>query len=169
MSKEPILREIPPLPDEVIEAGLNGNLIFFVGSGFSIMLGLPSWKIMAQQALSELNMAGFIDYSELEQLKNLDPKKQLSIARLIADDNKFDLDLSKKFTEKSEDESIYKTLNDIGCTCVTTNYDLLLDPRYQVQKNEEPSSIAPKKSVRFYNKADFVPYHTICQIIYTVT
>ncbi|MEI6545190.1 MAG: SIR2 family protein [Methylococcales bacterium] len=156
MSKEPILREIPSLPDEIIEAGLNGNLIFFVGSGFSIMLGLPSWKIMAQQALSELNMAGFIDYSELEQLKNLDPKKQLSIARLIADDNKFDLDLSKKFTEKSEDESIYKTLNDIGCTCVTTNYDLLLAPRFKDQ-TEVPGSFTPKKCTRIYNKADILP------------
>ena len=145
------------MPLEVIQAGLNGNLIFFVGSGVSIMLDLPSWSGMAQQALADLTSAGIIDYSESEQLKYLDPKKLLSIVKFIADDHKIPLDLSKKLKEKSEDESIYKTLNDIGCTCVTTNYDLLLDPRYQEQKNEEPSSIAPKKSVRFYNKDDFKP------------
>jgi hypothetical protein len=151
------LSKTPSLPDEIIEAGLNGNLIFFVGSGLSIMLDLPSWTGMAQQALKDLTLDGIIDYSEFEQLKSIEPKKLLSIAMLIAENNNYNLDLCKKFSEKSEDGSIYKTLNDIGCTCVTTNYDLLLDPRYQVQKNEEPSSIAPKKSVRFYNKADFKP------------
>ena len=157
MSKDQTLQEIPLLPKEITDAALDGNLIFFVGSGVSIMLDLPSWAGMAQQALKDFTSDGIINYSEFEQLKSLDPKKLLSIVKFIADDRKIPLDLSKNLKEKLEDESIYKTLNDIGCTCVTTNYDLLLDPRYQVQKNEEPSSIAPKKSVRFYNKADFKP------------
>ena len=123
MSRASDLREIPPLPDEIIRASLNGNLILFVGAGLYMMLGLPSWGGMAWQALSDLKDIGLINFSELDQLKNLDAKKQLSIARLIAEENKFSLDLTKKIKGIPEDKGIYKTLNDIGCACVTTNHD----------------------------------------------
>ena len=77
----------------------------------------------AWHALSDLKDNGLINFSELDQLKNLDAKKQLSIARLIAEENKFSLDLTKKIKGIPEDKGIYKTLNDIGCACVTTNHD----------------------------------------------
>jgi hypothetical protein len=162
MSNAPDLREIPPLPDEILQAGLDGNLILFVGAGLSIMLGLPSWGDMAWQALSDLNEERngirLIDFSELEQLKNLDAKKQLSIAQLIADENGFPLDLTKKLKGKPEGESIYKTLNDIGCTCVTTNYDLLIAPRFHEFKEDpiKSASVTPKNCTRIYNKVNFL-------------
>ena len=87
MSRASDLREIPPLPDKIIRASLNGNFILFVGAGLSMMLGLPSWEGMVWQALSDLKDIGLINFSELDQLKNLDAKKQLSIARLIAEEN----------------------------------------------------------------------------------
>jgi len=97
--------------------------------------GLPSWEGLASQALDDLRRNEFLNFSELEQLKSLDSKKQLSIAYLIAGDNKYKLDLTKHLTGKSEGDSIYKAINDVGCSCVTTNYDELLAPRFKDTKD----------------------------------
>jgi hypothetical protein len=126
MSKVPDLREIPDLPEELVQAGLNGELVLFVGSGTSMLLGLPSWGGLAGKVLGSLQRKKILNYSELEQLRALDPKKQLSIAKLIAAENAINLDLTEYFKGTSEGSGIYKAINDIGCVCVTTNYDELL-------------------------------------------
>jgi len=130
MGKAPELREIFNPPDEIIQAGLNGDLVFFVGAGASMLCGLPSWTGLAAKALEDLRQRGYLNYSEIGQLNELDPKKQLSIAYSISDDNKYELDLIKHLVGKSKSDSIYKSINDIGCPCVTTNYDELLAPRF---------------------------------------
>lgn len=130
MSTAPYLRENFDPPEEIVEAGLNGNLVFFVGAGASMLLGLPSWSGLAAKALDDLRRVGYLNYSEIEQLNGLDPKKQLSIAYSIAEENEHELDLAKHLTGESEGDSIYKAINDIGCSCVTTNYDELLAPRF---------------------------------------
>lgn len=130
MRKAPDLREIFDPPDEIVEAGLNGDLIFFIGAGASMLLGLPSWVGLADKALEDLRQCGYLNFSEIEQLNSLDPKKLLSIAYSIAEDNRYELDLAKHLAGKSESDSIYKAINDIGCSCVTTNYDELLAPRF---------------------------------------
>ena len=135
MSKAQDLREILDLPDEIIQAGLNGELVVFVGAGASMLLGLPSWAGLATGVLDELRKNGFLNYSQIDQLKTLDPKKQLSIAYLIAEENVYKLNLGKYLTGKSEGDSIYKAINDIGCPCVTTNYDELIAPRFIETKN----------------------------------
>lgn len=166
MSKIEELREVPDLPDEIIQAGLNGELVLFVGAGISMLLGLPSWSGLALQVMTSLQDKKLLNFSELEQLKNLDPKKQLSIAKLIIYENEQDLDLEKHFSGKVEGNSIYKSINDIGCACVTTNYDELLAPRFQEIKEDpvKPGSVntVPLKSpdpVRFSHKNDFLAKH----------
>ena len=135
MSKIPDLREKFDPPDEIIDAGKNGDLVLFIGAGASMLLGLPSWRGLAADALTELREKGDLNYSQIEQLKTLDPKKQLSIADFIAKDNVYKIDLSKNLIGKSEGNSIYKAINDIGCPCVTTNYDELLAPRFDETKD----------------------------------
>ena len=125
-----LLETSDPPPDEIIQAALIGDLVFFVGAGVSMLLDLPSWSDLAAKALYDLQQNGHFNYSEIEQLKKLDPKKQLSIAYLKAEDSNYHLDLTKHLDGKSEGDSIYRTINDIGCFCVTTNYDELLAPRF---------------------------------------
>ncbi len=155
MRRAPDLREIFDPPDEIIQAGLNGDLVLFVGAGASMLLGLPSWAGLAAKALGELRQKAFLNYSQIEQLKTLDPKKQLSIAYLIAKENSYEFDLAKYLTGKNEGDSIYKAINDIGCPCVTTNYDELITPRF-VETKDGSTTAAPVVRIserkKFYAK-----------------
>jgi hypothetical protein len=146
MARVPPLRETPDLPDELKEAALNGELVLFVGAGVSKLVGLPSWGELACSALNDLQEAGVLNFSELEQLKTLDPRKQLSIAKLIAVENSVPFDLAKHLRSSSGEEGIYRYLNEIGCACVTTNYDELLSPRF-VPTDEGSTSPATAKRV----------------------
>ena len=158
MKKVPDLREIPELPEEVIQAGLDGNLILFVGAGISMMVGLPSWGGMAWQALVDLKDKKIINFSDIDQLKSLDAKKLLSIATLLAEENEIQLDLTTKLKSTSVSDGVYKTLNDIGCACVTTNYDLLLSPQFHEFKKDKlkSASVTPKECNRIQNKSKFL-------------
>ena len=142
MSRVPELTDEFPPPEEIVQAGLNGKLVLFVGAGASMLLGLPSWSGLARKVLEDLRQAEYLNYSELEQLQTLDAKKQLSIAQLIADDKKYDLKIQQYLTGVAEGDSIYKALNDIGCPCVTTNYDELLSPRYMEAKDGSATAVA---------------------------
>lgn len=128
--KAPDLREIPELPSEIRQAALDGNLVLFVGAGVSMLVDLPSWGGLALSVLGDLRKRGCLNFSELEQLKCLDPRKQLSIAELIAKENGVSLELSKHLIGNNDKKGIYKHLNKIGCACVTTNYDELLSPLF---------------------------------------
>ncbi len=152
MGRVPDLREIFDPPDEIVQAGLNGDLVFFIGAGASMLLGLPSWSGLAAKALEDLRQDGYLNYSEIEQLNGLDPKKQLSIACSIAEDNRYELGLTKHFVGKSEGDSIYKAINDIGCSCVTTNYDDLLAPRFVDVKDGSATAASVN---RVYEKEKF--------------
>lgn len=156
MNRVPDLALLPDLPDEVVQAALDGNLVLFVGAGVSRLLGLPSWGGMAKQQLDHLRNKGVLNYSEIEQISSLDPKKQLSIAVQIAGDNKILLDLKSGLTGFSEGNSIYKSINDIGCVCVTTNYDRLLQPRYIDVKDGSATAAFVRP---IYEKSDFLVTH----------
>lgn len=161
MSKAPDLREIPKLPDEIIQAGLNNQLVLFVGSGVSILLGLPSWVKLAQEVLDTLREKEWLNFSELEQIKSLDPKKQLSIAKSIAKEREHNLDLTGHFKKTIKGNSIYKFINDIGCACVTTNYDEFLAPRFDEGKDDSvmSTSIKSKDPIRISDKSEFFAKH----------
>jgi hypothetical protein len=154
----PNLREVPELPDEVVQAGLNGNLVLFVGAGVSVLVGLPSWKELAYGALQRLRVRGVLDFSELDQLMALDPRKQLSIAEMIAGRSELGNDLMTFFKESVEGDSIYKVINDMGCVCVTTNYDELLSPRFREVDDKVPdaTSVKPQPVRRIHTKNDFL-------------
>ncbi len=128
MSTAPLLRPMFDPPNEIVQAGLDGDLVLFIGAGASRRLGLPSWSGLSRLVLHDLRQAGLINYSDLEQLRGLDAKKQLSIAHLIAKQNDFVIDYSSYLSNPNGESTIYADINKIGCPCVTTNYDELLEP-----------------------------------------
>ena len=155
MNKAPELTDSPKLPKEIRQAALNGELVLFVGSGVSMLLELPSWSELADKVLEELCNNGFLDYSEVDQLNTLDSRKRLSIADTIAKENKHPIKYEDYLIpDPSRGEGIYKALNDIGCPCVTTNYDKLLSPRYKGAKTED-GSVTPAPINRISGRERF--------------
>ena len=119
------LTDLPLLPDEIKDAARDGNLVLFIGAGVSLLAGYPSWAEFAQRALNDLLVQSMVDYAELDQLKKMnDPKKQLSIANIIAIDNKNQLQFNNYVTKQESNNSrIYEYINSLNVVCVTTNYD----------------------------------------------
>lgn len=120
----------PTVPDEIIEAGKNGELVLFIGAGASMLMGMPSWGGLASAILNELRIKESLDYSEVNQLSLLDPKKQLSIATQIENKAFVNSIIREKLEVSTGKSKIYQWINEIGCPCVTTNYDELVSPIY---------------------------------------
>ncbi len=156
MSRPPDLREVPELPEEIRQAALDGDLVLFVGAGVSILVELPSWDGLAWKVLEDLRQKRLLNYSKMQQLKGLDPKKLLSIAEVVAEQNTVSLELSKHLNIGESDKGIYDYLNKIGCACVTTNYDELLKPQFN-QTKDGSTTAAPV--TRINQKNDFYAGH----------
>jgi hypothetical protein len=79
---------IPTIPAGLREAALIGRLIPFIGAGTSRLAGCPGWDGFAEGALRQLIDKGKFTYSQLDQIKDLNPRVKLSIATTIAADTK---------------------------------------------------------------------------------
>ncbi len=149
------LREYIPVPEEIKDAALSGNLVLFIGAGVSRLLGLPSWDQLADHTLNDLCKNNLIDYSEKDQLQNIDAKKKLSISELIAEQNHHDLNLVQYLQkDETKEEGIFEYINKLGCVCVTTNYDTYLAPKHLAKSD---GSETPTEVVRVSKKGEFYP------------
>ena len=105
--------------------------------------------------MEDLRKKEFLDYSEIQQLKTLDAKKRLSIAELFArDEYNIRNEIKSYLSGASEANNIYKALNDIGSSCVTTNYDTLLSPRFNETKD---GSATARPVKRLSDPEQFLP------------
>lgn len=151
------LIKTPELPEEIIDAANEGQLVLFVGAGLSVLAGLPSWGQLARKVLEELrDDAQLINYSGMDQLAKLDdPRKQLSIADQIAKDGGYEINFRKHLQCSSGTSEVYDYINRIGCPCVTTNYDQLLAPRFV----SPDGSTTPKEPTRIFDRSQFYTHH----------
>ncbi|HEY3489801.1 MAG TPA: SIR2 family protein [Candidatus Deferrimicrobiaceae bacterium] len=126
---------IPKKPTDVPaglrEAAQRGTLIPFVGAGASILAGCPGWAEFADGALSHFVAHGMFTYSQLDQIKHLNPRVKLSLAMALQKEHKLPIDFRKLLHPKgrvSDDgEKLYGSLSRLGKIFVTTNYDEWLD------------------------------------------
>jgi hypothetical protein len=123
--------DIPEIPQQIITASQRGKFVVFVGSGVSQIVGCPSWKKFAQGYLKYLFDNKKINYAELQNLSDHEPRKVLSICQDIAKKEKIDPKNIKSLLEKllSPDRDLLKTysifqdLYSFNASFVTTNYD----------------------------------------------
>ena len=141
-----------PLPDD-IEVN---KLALFIGAGISRLLGLPSWKDLAEDTLKGLRKKGKLNYSDVEQIKSLEPRQILSISELLYQKEKFKKEIAKRLEElekkcsgKQSPENIYDVISKIACVYVTTNYDELLGSRpSSITDSTQSPEISKRKDVR---------------------
>lgn len=117
----------------IVKAMHNNELVFFIGAGLSVHLGMPSWEQFASKYVKFISQKANINYKTQNDLKNiLDKKKVLSLCRFIAREHGIDeSDVATWFEINKEnlnnDSEIYKKLYDLNAIYITTNYDNALD------------------------------------------
>ena len=89
------LLTLPNVPDRLREAAKRGLLVPFIGAGVSRLAGCPSWAEFADAVLRALIQAGKFSYSQLDQIRNLNPRVKFSFARRLAADSKVSIDYKK--------------------------------------------------------------------------
>lgn len=118
----------PLPPPELAEAARAGELVLFIGAGVSRLIGCPSWDGFANGALHQL-VPACINHYELTQVASInDPKKRLSLAKILADNAGITIDFKSLLHVNPPAESIYSHLAKFRCAFVTTNYDKYLIP-----------------------------------------
>ena len=134
----------PDVPPEIENAAQSGELVVFVGAGISRLINCPSWEVFADKVLQQLVPDG-IDYHELSQINGIiDPKKRLSIAKIIARKKKFNIDYQSIFNVQLGPDNVYSYLNSFNSSFVTTNFEKYLRP--------DSRSAEPEDEWRFYRR-----------------
>ena len=134
----------PEVPTEIENAAQSGELVVFVGAGISRLINCPSWEGFADKVLQQLVPDG-IDYHELSQINGIiDPKKRLSIAKIIARKKKFNIDYQSIFNVQLGPDNVYSYLNSFNSSFVTTNFEKYLRP--------DSRSAEPEDEWRFYRR-----------------
>lgn len=122
----------PGIPPEISNAAASGELVVFVGAGISRLVKCPSWDQFADRVLDQLVAAEprALNYYDLSQIQGIkDPKKRLSIAKIVAARKRVEIDYAKILNVKPSAPNVYTYLNSLNCSFVTTNYELLLAPK----------------------------------------
>ena len=83
---------IPVVPPGLREASQVGVLIPFVGAGASRLAGCPGWGDFADGALRWLIEHAMFSYSKFDQIRHLNPRVKLSLARMLERENNAAID-----------------------------------------------------------------------------
>lgn len=139
---------VPEIPDAIIEAANNNELVLFIGAGVSRLIGCDGWGSLAWELLKSCFKNNYLTFKEKESLKNNgDHKKLITICYHIfkKNDNETEFfDIMKKSLketaeekEKIKEPNIYDEISRMKGIYVTTNADthferLVHNPYYQI-------------------------------------
>lgn len=126
-----MLKLIPDIPDALREAAQIGKLVPFVGAGVSQLAGCPGWPAFADRCFKLFLDQGKFSYSQLDQIRPLNPRVKVAIALALQEEHKLDIDfrmiLHPAGRVDTKGRRVYSALTRLGTTFVTTNYDEWLD------------------------------------------
>jgi hypothetical protein len=86
------IRPVPAVPQGLREASQVGALIPFIGAGASRLAGCPGWGDFADGALRWLIDHAMFSYSQFDQIRHLNPRVKLSLARMLERENSAAID-----------------------------------------------------------------------------
>lgn len=126
----------------IVKSLYNNELVFFIGSGLSIHLGIPGWTEFASKYVELAKKSNNINYKTENYLKKIpDKKKILSLCRFIVKNANIDEEEVKSWfnieEEKIAKSQIYQMLYDLNAIYITTNYDNALDLMSKNKKKNE--------------------------------
>ena len=147
-----LIKDGPDIPEAVLHALRNDNLVFFCGAGISRQNGLPLFNELVKQVCEKLNIP--IDEKPLLQ-EAMEEKKYDHILDLAEGNQDFSVskatlrkEIIEILSQYKNDAVIHKDLLDLsvlsnnkGYRLVTTNVDRLF---HEAKFNKELSDIGPK-------------------------
>jgi SIR2-like domain len=160
---------IPSVPQGLKEAAQRGTLIPFVGAGASVLAGCPTWGELADGALKACIAADKFTHGQMAQIRHLQPRMKISIARAVEAQHGLMIDYDKLINprdgyENEAGQRVYRSLGKLGRTFVTTNYDGWLHteiPEGALSAAEAPpaqdTSASPRVRRRIFKVEDFTP------------
>ena len=140
------IKEIPDVPQQIIDAAQSGKLVLFIGAGVSRIIGCPSWDEFAHLQLKDLYEKKAINFFEYMNLKTMEARKLLSICRRLYREKGIQPQ-RMKFLLKGKDElikkfTIFDDLYAFKAIYITTNYDDYLD---RVTRDPSTAAVAISK------------------------
>jgi len=118
------------IPEEILKASLNNDLILFIGSGFSKPLGFMDWNQLALKAIDEF----LVDYpkvSVLRQCLKLEVLDEIAIFDALFSINQQKIESiiqeANNINISQDDLENHKLLWEISSRIITTNYDKTLN------------------------------------------
>lgn len=130
-----LIKEIPEIPPEIIDASNTGRLVLFVGAGISKLIGCKSWKELAIELINKLyeNEENRVSFIEKEAIQKIDDnRKIISICKEIFSETQREIDYHfvienclKRNEEKPESsvKDLFRNLYKLSKVIVTTNID----------------------------------------------
>ena len=118
--------DIPELPIHLKHDILNGKTIIFVGAGLSKLVGMPTWKELAEIRLKEVRKRKLIDYDMYLRLLTQRPLKILSICEDFLERKDWHKCLYSNYSSQKA-KRISNLLSPFNSGFITTNYDKLLE------------------------------------------
>jgi hypothetical protein len=134
---------------------LEEEVVIFVGSGVSMLAGVPSWKELALRYLNEWRDRVGLDYDVYDKLKRekIDPLELITICSGVLGTNSMKKTLSAKLAiwndgKEKRESKIHGYIRDFRTGYVTTNYDSLLEesfPTKDILSSKENDYLAKLK------------------------
>jgi hypothetical protein len=151
------INKIPKLPQQIVDAINENTLAIFIGAGVSRIIGCASWEELTNDLIKSCFSHDFINFKEKEALRELDPKKKITICNCILKENELEsefVNIIKEALKPNPDlkasYEIYDELYLLRGIFVTTNADDCFSDRFEriVCKDED------FKLARYENKID---------------
>lgn len=110
------------LPHEIKEALKNNTLVVFAGSGLSTKFKLPTWNVLAEEVISEINSTKFNDLLPVLKSGVLTPIEVLD--KIQIEDSKVRAYIKENFVvDNNHDFTLHKKIIEVTGAIITTNYD----------------------------------------------
>ena len=150
MQDNELIKTIPDIPEEILDAIDNNNFVLFIGAGVSKLYGLPLWSELANILLDKCVKDGIIDNLFRYSIKkcNYSPLRLITIIVVKIDEVKGEGKgikyicsiLNSEKTRRNNITRINKLsnyLSNFNCPIITTNADIFLDRTKNFDKKVE--------------------------------
>ncbi|MBP7791528.1 MAG: SIR2 family protein [Candidatus Goldbacteria bacterium] len=131
-----MIKPVPVLPQPIIDAVNNNDLAIFVGAGVSKIVGCDSWSEMGRRLVDLCYKNGIINFKVKEKLMSYtDIKKVISMCYGVLKERGLEENFYKTLEmsllyKKETDTEIYKEIERLRGTILTTNADEFVDRLY---------------------------------------